>query len=109
MDKDRGVRIEGFHACQRLSFKFVVHNTRTLPAQHIRAGLLLHVVAQMFIRCPDDLLPETIQMLNEFNGDTGGDHPVCTRFDSGGGVGVNNDGSVRMGIAKRAEFVDRTA
>lgn len=63
------MRVKRLHARERLRLKFVMNNTGTLPAKHVSAGLLLHVITEMAVRRPDDFLAQTVQMLNQFNGD----------------------------------------
>ncbi|CNT53635.1 Uncharacterised protein [Salmonella enterica subsp. enterica serovar Bovismorbificans] len=82
-----------------------MHDTRPLPTQYIGPGLFLHVIPQVSVRSPDNFFPQTIQMLNQFYGDTGGHNPVRTRFNSSRGVSIDHDGSFRMRITKSAKFV----
>ncbi len=56
MHQNGRLRIERLHAPQRLSLELVMDNAGALPTQHVGAGLLLHVAAEMAIRRPDDLL-----------------------------------------------------
>ena len=109
MNKNGGVRIKRLHACQRLGFEFVVHNAGPLPAEDVSACLLLNIIAEMSVRCPDNFLPQAVQMLNQLNGDAGGHDPVCPRFYRRGGVGINHHGTVRMGVAEGGERVNRAA
>ncbi|MNH25917.1 hypothetical protein D3C79_859420 [compost metagenome] len=55
-------------------------DTGPLPAQHIGTGLLLHIAPQVAIRRPDDFLTQAVEMFNQFNSDTGGNHPVRPSF-----------------------------
>ena len=61
MHRDGRLRIKRLHAPQRLSLELVMDNAGTLPAQHVGAGLLLHVAAEMAIRRPDDLLARAVR------------------------------------------------
>jgi hypothetical protein len=109
MHQNRSLRIKSLHAGQRLGFEFIVHDAGTLPAEYISPGLFLDIISQVSVRCPDDLLPQTIQMFNQLDGDTGGHNPVCTRFNRGRSIGVNHHGSVRMRIAKGVELINWAA
>ena len=58
----------------------------------------------MPVRCPDDFLAVGMQMLDDFEPDTGGDHPVGACLHGRAGVGVNHDGAVGVFIAEFGEF-----
>ena len=80
-----------------------------MPAQHVGAGLFLHVAAQMAVRRPEDFFPHAIQMLNEFHCDTGGHNPVGASLNRRRGIGIDHNGAVRVSVAKSAERLDRAA
>ena len=85
---------------QGLSFKLVMDDTGALPAQHICTGLFTHVIAQMTVRCPNDFFAQTIQMLDQFDGDAGGHYPVCPRFNRCRGISVDHHGTIGVTVTE---------
>ncbi|MNP35194.1 hypothetical protein D3C76_1285160 [compost metagenome] len=84
-------------------------DTGPLPAQYVGARLLLHIVAQVTVRGPDDFLAQAVEVLNQFNGDTGGNYPVRTGFYRRRGISVDHHGAIGVAVAKCMEFFFRTA
>ena len=109
MNKNSGIRVKRLHAGQCLRLELVMNDAGALPAEHVCPGLLLDVASQMAVGCPDNLLTQAVQVLNQFNGDARRNNPVCARFHCCRRIGVNHHGPVRMGIAEGREFVNRTA
>ena len=98
-----GVLLLEFSQLER--FKFVVNDARALPQQHVGTGFALDVRAQVTIRCPDNFLTLAMQMFNDAQADRGSDHPIGTRLYCRTGVGVHDDGAIRMRIAIRRKLI----
>ncbi len=81
---------------------------RTLPQQHVSAGLLLDVAAQVTVGRPDDLLAARVQIGNDFQPDRRRHHPVRARLHRRAGVRIDDHRAIRMRVAERGEFVGGT-
>ena len=103
------VRILGLEQVQLDALEFVVHDAGTLPQQHVGAGLLLDVGAQVPVRRPQDLLALRVQVRDDVQADRRGHHPVGARLHGGAGVGVDHHRAVGMLVAEGGEFVGRAA
>jgi hypothetical protein len=105
----RGVRVQPAHPVQREALELLVHDAGAVPEQHVGAGHALHIAAQMLVRRPEDLLALCVQVLDDGQRDAGGDDPVERALTSARGVGVDDDGAVRVRVAEGAEGVRRAA
>ena len=109
MHQHFGARMPLHQTLQRRGFELLVHHARALPAQHVGAGFALHIIAEVFVRRPQNFLAARVQMRDDFERDGRGDHPVGARLDRGAGVGVDHHRALRMRVAKRGESVGRTS
>ena len=91
------------------AFELVVDDAGAVPQQHVGAGLLLDVAAQMPVGCPQDLLPQRSQVAHDGHGARAGHHPVGACLDGRTAVGVDHHGAVGVRVAERGERVGRAA
>ncbi|MNS88892.1 hypothetical protein D3C72_1228840 [compost metagenome] len=105
--QDLGVGEFAAQQVQLDALELVVHQARALPQQHVGAGLLLDIAAQVLVGCPQDLLALRMQVLDDLQADAGGHHPVRARLHGGAGVGVDHHGAVRVRIAEGGELIGR--
>ncbi len=94
---------------QLQALELVVHDARAVPQQHVGAGLLLDVAAEVAVGGPQDLLALGLQVVHHGQRAGTGHHPVGARLHGGAGVGVDDDGAVGMGVAEGGEVVGRAA
>lgn len=103
------IGVLGAHQRQLGALEFVVHQACALPQQHVGAGLLLHIVAQVPVGRPQDLLAARMQVGDQVQRDRRGDDPIGARFHRGAGVGVDHHGTVGMRVAPGREVRRGTA
>ena len=102
----------GVLALQQLQFQrleLVVYDAGAAPQQHVGAGLLLDVAAQMAVGRPQHLLALVLQVVDDRQRAGAGHHPVGPRLDRSAGVGVDDDLAVGVGVAEGGELVGRAA
>src|SRR5690606_32479103 len=107
--QDGGVGVEGLQLLEAAELELLVDDTAAVPQQHIGAGLLLHIAAQVLVGGPEDLLPPAIQVVDDIEGDAGGDHPVGPGLHRRRGVGVDHHGAVGVLVAEGGEFLGGAA
>ncbi len=66
MHKDRCIRIQGLHVFELPRLELFVDDARTIPQQHVGAGLLLDVAAQVLVGRPNDRLAVVHQAFDDF-------------------------------------------
>ena len=89
--------------------ELVVDDARAVPHQHVGAGLLLDVAAEVPVRRPQHLAALLLQVVDDRQRARARHHPVGTRLHRGTGVGVDDNAAVGVGVAKALEIFGRTA
>ena len=105
MHQHDGIRVLGLQRQQLLGLELVVHDARTLPQQHVGAGLATDVVAQVPVRPPDELFSLRLEVGDDLQRHRRRDDPVGTRLHGGAGVGIHHHRPVRMLVAEGRELV----
>ena len=109
VDKHGGIRIQTLQVLNAFRLELLVHDAGTVPHQHVGTGFFLNIATQMLIRCPQNLFTLRLQVLNDLHGNRRGHDPIGTRFYRRRGIGIHHHGTVGVGIAERAELVNRAA
>ena len=104
MDEDGRPGVLGPEFAQLLRLEGLVDDAAALPQEHVGAGDLADVLAQVTVRRPEDGLAPVGQVAHHPGSDGGGHDPVGPRLHLGGGIGVDHHGPVGVGIAEGTEF-----
>ena len=91
------------------SLELVVHDAGGIPQQHVGAGGLLDVAAQMLVRCPQDLLALGVQVRDDGRRTRAGDHPIGARLHRRAGVGIHHNLAIRVRVAELGKVLGRAA
>ncbi len=117
---NHGLRRLGMHQHHRLrvllaqqfqldALELVVNDAGAVPHQHVGAGLLLDVAAEVLVGRPQHFLALLVQVTHDRQRARARHHPVGTGFDGRAGVGIDDDLALRVRVAEGGEFVRRAA
>ena len=109
MYQHRGVGVGALQVGNAAGLELLVHDTGAVPHQDVGAGFPAHIITQVTVRGPDDLLALVGQVLRHRQRDARGHHPVRPGLHRGGGVGVHHHLAIGVLVTKRGELVDRAA
>ena len=90
------IGIKGLKVLNATGPELLVHNTSPIPQHHVGPGLLLHIAAQVLVRCPKDLFSLGMQVFDHVHRNRRGHHPIGTGFNRRRGVGVHHRNPIRM-------------
>ena len=108
VDQDGGLRVQAPDPVEGEALEFLMDDAGPGPEQHLRPRHPFHVVAQVFVRGPEDLKVLGVEVFNDGQGDTGGHHPIRAGLDRRRGVGIDDHHMFRVLVAEGPEQVRRT-
>ena len=100
MHEHAGIGIKRLHIKQRLRLELFMNHTGAAPQQHVRTGAGLNVVAEMFVRRPEDFLIACRERFDDRQRHATGDHPVRERFHSRRRICIDNHCTIRVGLTE---------
>src|SRR5690554_4356601 len=85
-----------------------MHNTGSVPQQHVGTGLALDITPKVLVWPPDDLFPVIHQGFDNLQCTTGRYNPVGTGLYGSGSVGIHHNGTLGMLVTKSGKLLYRT-